>query len=101
MSTLRQRHSGPSILVPARRLSEFIFSDIDLLKIDVEGAEGEILSDLATTGKLRYVKRLHLEYHHHIDATEDNISSALNLMEKNGFGYQLRAEADRWPTSKA
>src|SRR5262249_32185240 len=66
MSILPQRHNGPSIVVPARRLSEFISSDIDLLKIDIEGAEREVLNELATSGKLRNVKRLHLEYHHHI-----------------------------------
>ncbi|MGA9816321.1 MAG: FkbM family methyltransferase, partial [Pseudolabrys sp.] len=37
MSTLRQRHDGPSVAVQLRRLSDFIRSDIDLLKIDVEG----------------------------------------------------------------
>ena len=100
MSTLRQRHSGPSIVVPARRLSEFISTDIDLLKIDIEGAEREVLNDLATTGKLRNVRRLHLEYHHHIDASEDNLSSVLGLMEENGFGYQLRADVHQWPAEE-
>jgi FkbM family methyltransferase len=63
MSTLRQRHDGPSVAVQLRRLSDFIRSDIDLLNIDVEGAEDAALGDLAGSGKLRYAKRLHLEYH--------------------------------------
>jgi FkbM family methyltransferase len=46
MSTLRQRHAGPGVMVPVRRLSEFISSEIDLLKIDIEGAEDAVLSDL-------------------------------------------------------
>ena len=42
MSALPQRHSGPSVAVPARRLSDFISSEIDLIKIDVEGAEDAV-----------------------------------------------------------
>jgi hypothetical protein len=68
-----------------------------LLKIDVEGAEDAALGDLAGSGKLRYAKHLHLEYHHHIDASADKLSSMLRLIEKNGFGYQLRAIAKPWP----
>lgn len=97
MSTLRQRHDGPSVAVQLRRLSDFIRSDIDLLKIDVEGAEDAALGDLAGSGKLRHAKRLHLEYHHHIDASADKLSSMLRLIEENGFGYQLRAIAKPWP----
>lgn len=94
MSTLRQRHDGPSVAVQLRRLSDFIRSDIDLLKIDVEGAEDAALGDLAGSGKLRYAKHLH---HHHIDASADKLSSMLRLIEENGFGYQLRAIAKPWP----
>ena len=97
MSTLPQRHSGPSVVVPARRLSEFISSEVDLLKIDIEGAEDAVLTDLSRTGKLRQAKRLHLEYHHHIDGSVDKFSSTLRLIEENGFGYQMRADSFPWP----
>jgi hypothetical protein len=53
--------------VTSRRLSEFISSEVDLIKIDVEGTEEAVMGDLVSTGKLRYAERLHLEYHHHID----------------------------------
>jgi Methyltransferase FkbM domain len=98
MSTLRQRHDGPAAVVPSRRLSEFIRSDIDLLKLDVEGAEDAVMDELADSGKLRYVRRLHLEYHHHIAATADKLSSMLRLIEDSGFGYQLRSIARPWPS---
>src|SRR5262245_1087353 len=44
--------------------------------------------------KAAIVTRLHLEYHHHIDASA--LSSMLRLIEDNGFGYQLRAIARPW-----
>ena len=98
MSTLRQRHAGPSVIVPVRRLSEFILSEIDLLKIDVEGAEDAVMSDLTSSGKLRHAKQLHLEYHHHINGSADKLSGMLRLIEENGFGYQLRADCQPWPS---
>lgn len=102
MSTLQQRHRGPSVIVSARCLSEFISSEIDLLKIDVEGAELEIMADLANTGKLRLASRLHLEYHHHVDRSVDKLSWMLQLLEENGFGYQLRAHTlSPWPSERS
>jgi FkbM family methyltransferase len=97
MSTVRERHSGPSVVVPARRLSDFISSEIDLLKIDVEGAEDTVITDLVNAGKLRRAKRIHLEYHHHIDTSVDRLSSMLRLIEENDFGYQLRVNKGFWP----
>lgn len=96
MSTLRQRHPGPSVTVPMRRLSEFISSDVDLLKIDVEGVEDEVMNELSSSGKIRQVKKLHLEYHHHIDASVDRLSRILRLIEDHAYGYQVRANMLPW-----
>ena len=100
MSTVRERHDGPSIKVPALKLSTFITSAVDLLKIDVEGAEFAVLTDLANAGKLRFIRRIHLEYHHHIDHSVDNLSSLLRLMEEHGFGYQIRSSPRIWPSER-
>jgi len=98
MSTLRQRHSGRGVIVPTRCLSEFISAEIDLLKIDIEGAEDVVMGELASAGKLRQARHLHLEYHHHIDASVDKLSSMLRLIEENGFGYQLQSNNKPWPS---
>jgi FkbM family methyltransferase len=96
MSLSKQRHDGCELEVECRRLSGLVTNDeIDLLKIDVEGAEQEVLSDLATSGKLRLVKQMHIEYHHHIDLEVDALSRTLRLLEDEGFGYQLRANFSR------
>jgi FkbM family methyltransferase len=97
MSMLRERQVGQSVIVPARRLSDYILCDVDLVKIDVEGAEEVVIGDLVSANKLRYIKRLHIEYHHHIERAEDKFSSILRLLEVSGFGYQLRAHVDKWP----
>ena len=81
---------GAKIAVPTRALSSFIDEQIDLLKMDIEGAEEAVLPELASSGKLRMVRQIHLEYHHHINGNEDKLSSVLKLLEDAGFGYQLR-----------
>ena len=71
MSVLNERHAGQQITIECRRLSSFIISEADLLKVDVEGAEQLVLLDLAQSGELRLIKQIHLEYHHHVDAGND------------------------------
>jgi FkbM family methyltransferase len=95
MSTNRERHSGTRIQVPAKRLSTFIDSGVDLLKVDVEGAEFDVMDDLIATGKLHHVRRIHLEYHHHIGSAPDKLSLMLRWLEEAGFGYQVQAHWGR------
>jgi FkbM family methyltransferase len=92
MSTLNERISGRKISVPSRRLSSFITGPIDLLKMDIEGAEEQVLRELAASEKLRMIKQMHIEYHHHISPGIDTLSSTLRLLEDEGFGYELAAQ---------
>jgi FkbM family methyltransferase len=93
----RKRKDGESVVVPARRLSSFITEEIDMLKLDVEGAEVSVLQDLKDTGRLTMIKQIHLEYHHHIDGKEDKLSTMLGMLENQGFGYQIAAQASYLP----
>jgi FkbM family methyltransferase len=97
MSVRRERNDGERVVVPARRLSSFITEEIDMLKLDVEGAEGSVLQELADNGKLPMIRQIHLEYHHHIDSKEDKLSAMLEILEDQGFGYQIAAHDRRWP----
>jgi hypothetical protein len=45
-------------------------------------------------------RRIHLEYHHHLNRNQDQLSSMLQLMEANDFGYQLRAPGPPWPSER-
>jgi hypothetical protein len=100
MSTNPSRLDGEKISVPLRRLSSYVNKPVDLLKLDVEGAEYSILSELAESGKLRLVRRIHLEYHHHTDVAHDNLSAFLAVLEQHGFGYQIAAKsATTWPAA--
>jgi FkbM family methyltransferase len=76
--------------LPCVKASDYIDEAVDLLKMDVEGAEMDVMRELAQSGKLEYVKAMVMEYHHHI-RSEDSLSEMLRLLEENSFGYDLRA----------
>lgn len=82
-----------AIPVAARRLSSFMDDQVDLLKLDVEGAEGPILSELAASGALDRVRCIVCEYHHNRDQSGDGLGRFLSTLEDHGFQYQLLAYA--------
>lgn len=90
MSIIAGREATP-IQVPTNQLSAYVDGEVDLLKLDIEGAEELVLKDLEDHGKLRSFRRIICEYHHHRDSTVDRLSRTLSLLEKAGFGYQLNA----------
>jgi hypothetical protein len=102
MSTRRERvPGGTATFVDSRRLSQFVGGSVDLLKLDIEGAEYEVLGEMADAGKLRSIRRIHMEYHHHIDGDIDRLSSILQLLERHCFGYQIRtAPTTQWPIER-
>jgi FkbM family methyltransferase len=77
--------------VHGTRLSPYIDRRVDFLKIDVEGGEVALLDDLAAQGKLTQIREMVLEFHHHIDPASDCLSHVFQLLERGGFGYQVRA----------
>ncbi len=95
ISTVQQRLPKDKKMVEAIRLSKFIDREIDFLKMDVEGAEQRILEELIKENKLRYIKQMVIEYHHHIQKEKDAFSQILKLLEKAKFGYQIEGNFDR------
>jgi FkbM family methyltransferase len=91
MSTDISRSHGEPIKVGARRLSDFILETVDFLKLDVEGAEHRVLSDLLQTGKIRQVRQMVVEYHHRIGGQKSCLAEFLGMLEKAGFEYQVLA----------
>jgi FkbM family methyltransferase len=94
MSTNGHRTSAGAIQVRAAPLSSFIDETVDFLKLDVEGAEGRVLRDLAESGKLRRIRQMVIEYHHKIPGDASALGSFLSILEDHGFEYQLSAECN-------
>jgi len=79
-------------VVDAGRLSSFIDgTPVHLVKLDVEGAELAVLTDLVETGAIRRIKEMVIEYHHHVDHRRATLGDFLALFENAGFDYQFGA----------
>jgi len=93
-STLGERIWGQkrSVPVEAVLLSDYIVETVDLLKLDIEGAESRVLEELVKHGKLPLIRELIVEYHHHITREDDALSRVLGMLESHGFGYQVQAD---------
>ena len=82
-----------TVRVPTRPLSDFITSatQVQLLKLDVEGAEPGIIAELAQTDALRRVQQLIVEYHYPIGTAESpQLAACLQTFEQQGFAYYFK-----------
>jgi FkbM family methyltransferase len=77
------------IMVKAGKLSRYIDGPVDLLKLDVEGAEFAVMTDLKCSGKISQIRRMVIEYHHKIDSQTSCMAKFLALLEEAGFEYQI------------
>jgi FkbM family methyltransferase len=73
------------------RISDFIDETVDLLKLDVEGAEWDVLRDLEATNKLTFVQRMIIEFHHNLTPEKSNMGPFLEILERGGFAYNIDA----------
>jgi FkbM family methyltransferase len=89
MSTDPARGLKTKMIIESTTLSDHIHAEVDFLKMDIEGAEQDVLRELSRHNKLRMVKEMIFEYHHHARPDEDALSGVLGMLEQNGFGYDI------------
>jgi FkbM family methyltransferase len=73
--------------VPTIRLRDYLSNPVDFLKIDIEGAEYEVLKDCHDL--LSNVRNLFIEYHVMPDEPQ-TLHEILNWVHEAGFKYYLR-----------
>jgi FkbM family methyltransferase len=88
-STIPGRKGEDVQRVPSRRLSSYINQRVDLLKLDIEGAELSVLRELSQAQRLAHIENCLIEYHHHIHPGQDRLSELLSLLEASEFGYMI------------
>jgi FkbM family methyltransferase len=84
--TNKQRPLEP-VQVKMVTLSSFITGSVDVLKLDIEGAEGEVLEELAAANKLSFVKKLFIEYHFDGQNTIYPLGRMLTTLDEAGYRY--------------
>lgn len=98
MSTVKGRIDGASRQVPCVALSGFVKdSVVDLLKMDIEGAEMDVMLELEASGVLQNINEMAMEFHHHIKPEEERFSQMLRLLEEHSFGYDVAAALPGMP----
>lgn len=74
------------------RLKDWLNTEIDFLKIDIEGAEHQVIIDCKD--KLNKINNLFFEYHNYINAKQD-LHCLLEIIQHNNFQYYLKESAIR------
>lgn len=84
-------NSTHSVDVKTELLSSYINEDeVDFLKLDIEGAEYDVIKELGD--KLKLIKRLFCEFHMDDEKSASNFQKLLGILSKAGFVYSF-AEA--------
>jgi FkbM family methyltransferase len=73
--------------VPAVRLRPYLMERVDFLKLDIEGAELEVLSDCADL--LSNVRHLFVEYHSFV-GEEQRLDALLRLLKSSAFRVYIQ-----------
>lgn len=82
------------ILIKTVRLKDFIEKEdqIDLLKLDIEGAECDVLDDIQDG--LKIIENLFIEYHSFKDKTQ-RLDLILSILKEHGFRYFINSVYDK------
>jgi FkbM family methyltransferase len=75
--------------IPVTRLVPYLNNPVDLLKLDIEGAEVEVLNDAA--GHLGSVQNLFVEWHSYI-GEEQRIDDILRVLQEADFRIHVQPE---------
>lgn len=91
-SIKKERGGDTELKIKGQKLSYYLadFETIDLIKMDVEGAEINIIHDLFESSSINKVKEYIIEYHHNMNEDKSMLSSFLEKFELNGFNYNIQ-----------
>lgn len=76
-----------AITVEAVRLRDFLTTHVDLLKMDIEGAEYAVLEDCQD--KLYLVENIFVEFHERV-REEQRLHDMLSILKRAGFRYHIK-----------
>lgn len=86
LACLCPREDGQNVNVPAVRLRDLLTEPVELLKLDIEGAEIDVLLDCAD--RLHLVDKLFVEYHSFVGSRQ-RLRDFFGVLE--GAGYRIHA----------
>lgn len=86
-------YSGPSVPVQCHTLSSYLkdHAKIDLIKVDVEGAEWVIIQELIDSNSLGKIDNLIIEFHE-LPEESGKTDSFVTLISSHGFNHKIRSQ---------
>jgi FkbM family methyltransferase len=78
------RRKGSPLEVDMVRLSDYITGPVELLKMNIEGMEGDVFEEIEH--KLSFIKEIIFEYHA-FHCLPQNLGKILAILERSGFRY--------------
>lgn len=86
--------NGEKKLINSLRLKDLLAqeTEIDMLKMDIEGAETQVIKDCAD--ELYKCKNIFIEYHDY-QGLPQSLAEILSILEKNNFRYFIKNEQTR------
>jgi len=94
-SKITSGSGGQTQSINAVRLRDQLTQPVDFLKMDIEGAEYDVLMDCAE--KLHLVRNLFIEYHGTFDQ-QNQLNEILNLLSRNSYKYYIREATECYHT---
>jgi FkbM family methyltransferase len=93
MSLIKRRvENGSAYKVEKDRLSSYIKTKVDFLKMDVEGAEAEVIVELDKTKSLEKINLMAMEIHHNICGEKDLLHTITGVLVKNNMKYNISSQ---------
>lgn len=87
IATLESGVGGSNTQVPSERLRDWLDETVDLLKLDIEGAELPVLHDCR--GRLHNVRAITIDLHEFNPASRQT-GAVFELLETEGFAFDMR-----------
>ena len=82
-----ESNDAADIEIKAVRLKSLLHQKIDFLKMDIEGAEYEVLKDCAD--ELTRIENMFIEFHGHFDKMFE-LNTILDIIKNAGFSYYIK-----------
>src|SRR5688572_6723308 len=83
------------VSIKATRLKDLLSEKIDFLKLDIEGAEYEVLKDCADS--LHNVQNMFLEFHGYFNKINE-LTEIFQLLQNSGFAYYIKEATSVYST---
>lgn len=89
-SKIGDNTSSNSVEVNATRLKDYLNKNVDFLKMDIEGAEYQVLKDI--TENLKNVNKMFIEYHGTFEKNNE-LLEIFDLVSNAGFKFYIKEAA--------